>query len=106
MTVTTGMSMFGKTSLGVRAMVSGPIPRMSSARTTKVYGRWSATRTIHIDQASAPILTLAVGLFATGCHLLPCRRVGARAAGGLLGCADARHQSHRHHARPRPAVPR
>src|SRR5262249_25053530 len=43
------MSMLGKMSVGVRAIVSGPMPRIRSARTTKVYGLSSATRTIHID---------------------------------------------------------
>ena len=40
--------MFGKMSVGVRAIVSGPTIRISSASTTNVYGRLSATRTIHI----------------------------------------------------------
>ena len=35
-TVTTGMSMLGKMSVGVRAIVSGPTIRMSRASTTKV----------------------------------------------------------------------
>src|SRR3954447_18120190 len=42
------MSMFGKMSVGVRRIASGVAIRMSSARTTKVYGRSSARRTIHM----------------------------------------------------------
>ena len=42
------MLMFGKMSVGVRAIVSGPIPRISRASTTNVYGRFRATRTIHM----------------------------------------------------------
>src|SRR5262252_8455445 len=42
------MSMFGKMSVGVRAMVRGPIPRIRRARTTNVYGLFSAMRTIHM----------------------------------------------------------
>src|SRR5579862_2518652 len=34
---TTGMSMFGKMSVLIRAMVSAPVSAMSSASTTKVY---------------------------------------------------------------------
>src|ERR1700730_17177139 len=44
------MLMLGKMSVGVRAIVSGPTMRMSRARTTNVYGRRSAIRTIHIGQ--------------------------------------------------------
>ena len=46
-TVTTGMLMFGKMSVGVRRIVSGPTNRIRIARTTNVYGRFSAMRTIH-----------------------------------------------------------
>src|SRR5262252_3227714 len=42
------MSMFGKMSVGVRAMVRGPMPRIRRARTTNVYGLFSAMRTIHM----------------------------------------------------------
>src|SRR4051812_19515842 len=46
-TVTTGMLMLGKMSVGVRRIVSGPTNRIRIARTTNVYGRLSAIRTIH-----------------------------------------------------------
>ena len=62
------MLMFGKMSVGVRAIASGPTIRMSSASTTNVYGRRSAIRTIHIGQSI--ILT---SRRETGCNLLsPC----------------------------------
>src|SRR6202000_256769 len=35
----TGISMFGKTSVGVREMTSGLIPKINSANTINVYGR-------------------------------------------------------------------
>jgi hypothetical protein len=41
-------SMLGKMSVGVREMMTGLASRISSARTTKVYGRCRATLTIHI----------------------------------------------------------
>ena len=40
--------MLGKMSVGVRTIASGPRIRISSASTTNVYGRFSATRTIHM----------------------------------------------------------
>src|SRR5205823_9543082 len=46
-TAITGMSMLGKMSVGVRRMRTGLASRISRARTTKVYGRCSATLTIH-----------------------------------------------------------
>ena len=42
----TGMPMFGKMSVGVFSAASTPTIRISTARTMKVYGRCSATRTI------------------------------------------------------------
>src|ERR1700733_9295956 len=45
----TGISIFGKTSVGVREITNGLISRTSSASTMKVYGRERATRTIHIQ---------------------------------------------------------
>ena len=45
---TTGMLMLGKISVGAVAATSGPRIRMTSARTAKVYGRFRASRTIHI----------------------------------------------------------
>jgi hypothetical protein len=48
MMLTTGMSIFGKISTGVCRMDSGPMISSRSANTAKVYGRRSASRTIHI----------------------------------------------------------
>ncbi len=42
------MSMSGKMSVGIRRMVATPRMAMSIDITTKVYGRLSAIRTIHI----------------------------------------------------------
>src|SRR5271154_5747902 len=50
----TGMSIFGKMSVGVRRMTAGLSKRMRIARTTNVYGRLSANLTIHID---SPLLS-------------------------------------------------
>ena len=47
-TATTGILIFGKISVGVRMIMTGLASRISSARTIKVYGRLSATLTIHI----------------------------------------------------------
>src|SRR5580658_93373 len=44
----TGISIFGKMSVGVREITNGLISRTSSASTMKVYGRERAIRTIHI----------------------------------------------------------
>src|SRR5258708_38278109 len=49
-TDSTGISMFGKISVGVRMIVSGPTIRSSKASTTNVYGRRSASRTIHMER--------------------------------------------------------
>lgn len=46
--LTTGISMFGKMSVGVRRIASGPAIRMRIASTAKVYGRRRASRTIHM----------------------------------------------------------
>src|SRR6266403_571810 len=48
MTLTTGMLISGKMSIGMEAIETAPRTAISSARTTKVYGRRSASRTIHI----------------------------------------------------------
>src|SRR5665213_772458 len=53
-TVTTGISMFGKISVGIERMLKTPRIRIKSAKTTKVYGRRSASRTIHIGLLPAP----------------------------------------------------
>src|SRR5258707_2101235 len=49
MMLTTGTLMAGKMSTGVRVIMTGAARNNSSARTTKVYGRESAMRTIHIE---------------------------------------------------------
>ncbi len=48
MTLTTGMLIYGKMSIGMETIETTPRTAISSARTTKVYGRRSASRTIHI----------------------------------------------------------
>ena len=45
----TGMSIFGKMSVGVRRMTAGLSKRMRIARTMNVYGRLRASLTIHMD---------------------------------------------------------
>src|SRR5204862_106159 len=47
-TAITGMLMLGKMSVGVRRTIAGLASRISSATTTKVYGRCRATLTIHM----------------------------------------------------------
>src|ERR1700692_2803254 len=56
-TAITGMSMFGKISVGVRRIMTGLKTKISTARTMKVYGRSRATRTIHMGET--PHLQLA-----------------------------------------------
>src|ERR1700739_352945 len=56
-TAITGISIFGKISVGVRRIMTGLKTKISTARTMKVYGRSRATRTIHIGKA--PHLQLA-----------------------------------------------
>src|SRR6267143_158519 len=48
MMLTTGVLMFGKMSVGVRKIESVPRIKMRIANTTNVYGRFSATLTIHM----------------------------------------------------------
>ncbi len=48
MMLTTGTLMAGKMSTGVRSIMTGAARNSNRARTTKVYGRESAMRTIHI----------------------------------------------------------
>src|SRR5947209_4571165 len=48
MMVTTGMSIFGKISVDMVTMETVPSTRISTAITTKVYGRLRARRTIHM----------------------------------------------------------
>ena len=47
-TLTTGMSMFGKMSVGVRRMLATPSITIRTAITMNVYGRRRARRTIHM----------------------------------------------------------
>src|SRR5439155_24610996 len=47
-TATTGILIFGKMSVGVRWIITGLANRINSERTIKVYGRLSASLTIHI----------------------------------------------------------
>src|SRR6267378_8060005 len=51
MMLTTGMLMFGKMSVGVRKIESVPRIKIRIASTTNVYGRLSATLTIHMIHA-------------------------------------------------------
>ena len=48
MVATTGILMFGKMSVGVREIANPPSSVIRMARTRKVYGRLSASLTIHI----------------------------------------------------------
>ena len=59
MTLTTGMLTSGKMSVGVRTMATAPSSTMSSTTNTNVYGRRSASVTIHTT------LTLLSWLHAT-----------------------------------------
>jgi SlyX protein len=74
------MRISGKMSVGVRSAASGPTMRISSASTTKVYGRVSAMRTR---------LIIAV----------PCSGAAAAVAGFLLGIACSTSISERRAAR-------
>src|SRR6202140_6012670 len=57
--LTTGMSMLGKTSVGVRCKTMGDISTMTRAATINVYGRVSAIRTIHIPVPSRVLRILS-----------------------------------------------
>ena len=68
MTVTTGMLIAGKMSMGMEVIDTTPRTAINSASTTKVYGRRRARRTIHIRQrcsivesGAASVLILAFG---------------------------------------------
>src|SRR5689334_24279742 len=50
MAPTTGTLISGKTSVGMREIVTAPSTNIRRAETTKVYGRRSASRTIHIAE--------------------------------------------------------
>src|ERR1700740_463895 len=49
--LTTGMSIFGKMSVGVRTIARPPKIKIRIATTTNVYGRFSASFTIHINHS-------------------------------------------------------
>ncbi len=57
MTLATGMSTSGKMSVGIRWDVSTPSTTMSRATTTNVYGRRSASLTIHTGVSPRPRLS-------------------------------------------------
>ena len=54
MTLTTGMLMDGKISVGVHSRINGVNSRSNSAATTNVYGRRNARRTIHMASFREP----------------------------------------------------
>src|SRR5438445_13266036 len=92
MTLTTGMLMLGKISVGVRDSRNGVASTSSNAATTNVYGRRSARRTIHINPLSnecvrcnlrltlPPPADLPNPSFRANCYPL---RVNLRVAGAL-----------------------
>src|SRR5882757_6655495 len=55
MMLTTGMSIFGKMSVGVRTIASAPRMKIRIANTAMVYGRLSASLTIHISYVSLSV---------------------------------------------------
>src|SRR6202795_220652 len=59
MMLTTGISMFGKMSVGVRKIDSVPKSKIRIASTTNVYGRLSAILTIHMIHV--PDLSVQLG---------------------------------------------
>src|ERR1700680_1028721 len=68
MMLTTGISMVGKISVGVRTIASPPKIKMSMDATTNVWGRRNASRTIHIEssllcQSPTAVGSLTVVLF-------------------------------------------
>src|SRR5882724_3130284 len=54
MMLTTGMLILGKMSVGVRTIASAPRMKIRIANTAMVYGRLSASLTIHISYVSVP----------------------------------------------------
>src|ERR1700681_3141959 len=55
MTLMTGISMFGKMSVGIVTIDRSPSTAISSATTTNVYGRRRASRTIHMTVPEATV---------------------------------------------------
>src|SRR6266850_5076357 len=86
MMLTTGMLMFGKMSVGVRKIESVPRIKIKIANTTNVYGRLSATLTIHMIHTR----NLSVRPSRTASTKLTLRSVlrspGIQGRGHLLGC--------------------
>src|SRR6185312_1055807 len=60
MTATTGMSMAGKMSTTIRVSDKIPITRINTHITATVYGRRSASRTIHIESSTGAYATKVV----------------------------------------------
>src|ERR1700679_3605802 len=60
--LTTGILIFGKMSVGVRRIVTGPIISNKMDNTTKVYGRLKAKRTIHIKISLRSVQRSAIGI--------------------------------------------
>src|ERR1700730_16364258 len=69
MTLMTGISMFGKMSVGIVTIDRSPSTAISSATTTNVYGRRRASRTIHMTVvpeatiAPGPVVRKSLGKF-------------------------------------------
>src|SRR6266849_2332855 len=86
MMLTTGMLMFGKMSVGVRKIESVPRIKIRMASTTNVYGRLSATLTIHMIHAL--VLRIRRGRTASVKSALPPvpRGLGIQGRNQLLGC--------------------
>src|ERR1700730_11240035 len=82
---TTGILMLGKMSVGVRQIANMPRSMIAMARTMKVYGRLSASLTIHIGRFSPEDLAndaTALRLALTGGRAASARRRRAGGAGG------------------------
>src|SRR5882724_11531917 len=106
MTLTTGMSILGKMSVGVRTIVSAPRIKIRIANTAIVYGRLSASLTIHIRYIS--IFPSDAGRTAfTKSTLRPVRwSLGIQCRDQLLGCwwHGDRSRQHNFPGRNFPAV--
>src|SRR5258705_12841844 len=86
MMLTTGMSIFGKMSVGVRTIASAPRIKIRIANTAMVYGRLSASLTIHISYIS--FFPPGAGRTAFGKSALRpvCWSLGIQGRDQLLGC--------------------
>src|ERR1700737_2553586 len=78
MMLTTGMSMVGKMSVGMRTIASPPMIRMRIDITTNVYVGRIASRTIHIEFLSGPCGYLIL-------DLLPCEHRHGRVGHSRTG---------------------